>query len=230
MLSIHKIISSAFVLIYCVVFNTNAQNNAIFGGGNSGGFVCNCSNGSGSITPLPIELLTFKGYCDNNTILLEWTTASELNNDYFTIETCKNGFEWLTVGDVEGSGTFTGMLNYTYYTPTYGKSINYYRIKQTDYDGKYEYSPVISVLGCESNDFFDVNLYPNPTTGVIKFSAIKYPDNVTLIEIYNTSGIKIYESLTYQETIDISAFENGIYEVRISFGSVVKFQKIILSK
>lgn len=208
----------------------HSQNNAIFGGGNSGGSFCNCVTNSGGIGPLPIELLTFEGLCDNNTILLQWSTASELNNNFYTIEASENGFDWQKSGNVDGSGTYSGILNYTYYASTYGRAITYYRLKQTDYDGKFEYSPVIAVAGCAVNDFFDVNIFPNPGTGIFKLSAIKYPENVSSIEIYNTYGIKLFETSTFQETIDISNFPVGIYEVRIRFGSITKSKKIILAK
>ena len=96
---------------------------------------------------LPIELLSFTLYKNNNNdILLKWTTASEINNDYFTIEKSNTDIDFEILTNVRGAGNSSQLLNYSYidYNPYNG--INYYRLKQTDYDGQYSYSEIIAII------------------------------------------------------------------------------------
>jgi len=99
---------------------------------------------SSCLTPLPIELINFDGFNNGDVNELYWSTASEINNDLFNIESSVNGFDWMLIGVVDGSGNSSQMLNYRFnHIPT--SSITYYRLKQIDFDGKYEYSNIISI-------------------------------------------------------------------------------------
>ena len=94
---------------------------------------------------LPIELLYFKvsGYNSDN--ILHWSTASEDNNDYFTIEKTKDGIDWEVVDREPGAGSSSNQLYYSSVDENVESIINYYRLKQTDYDGKFKYSEIISI-------------------------------------------------------------------------------------
>jgi hypothetical protein len=103
-------------------------------------FVINCSN------PLPIELLSFDGFNYNSHNLLSWKTATEMNNDFYTIERSSDGINWEKVANIDGAGTSTTLLSYTFKDYMFIKdAINYYRLKQTDFNGQYEYSGIISI-------------------------------------------------------------------------------------
>src|SRR5688572_2890196 len=80
-----------------------SQNNAIFGGGSSDGFAVATVGSSGSEVPLPIQLLSFTGKCEDKNIVLEWSTASVTNNDYFTLERSKDAILWKNVCHVKGA-------------------------------------------------------------------------------------------------------------------------------
>ena len=100
---------------------------------------------SSSTNVLPIELVSFYGEKKDNRNILNWTTASEINNAYFTIEKSYNGFDFEWVGTKEGSSPSTQITNYKLTDFKILKTINYYRLKQTDFDGKFEYSNTISI-------------------------------------------------------------------------------------
>ena len=87
---------------------------------------------------LPIELLSFDGSKKDDYNLLKWTTASENNNDYFTIERSEDGENWKIIDIVDGTGNSTSNINYSLIDDSHKNVINYYRLKQTDYDGKFE--------------------------------------------------------------------------------------------
>lgn len=85
--------------------------------------------------PLPIELLNFKGYNKNNVNILEWSVASERDNDYYTIEKSIDGLKWNKIGSVDGAGTINQTLEYEFIDNLPESVINYYRLSQTDFNG-----------------------------------------------------------------------------------------------
>ncbi|SFB78756.1 hypothetical protein SAMN05421780_101481 [Flexibacter flexilis DSM 6793] len=94
---------------------------------------------------LPVNLLYFKAQTKSNQTQLLWATASEQNNDYFSIEKSENGKDFTTIGTVQGAGNSQKTLSYEYTdrTPLYQKT--YYRLKQIDFDGAFKYSPTVAV-------------------------------------------------------------------------------------
>jgi hypothetical protein len=100
---------------------------------------------SSSSNALPIELVAFYGDKKEGENILNWTTASEINNSFFTIEKSYNGFDFEFVGTQEGSSPSMQIINYTLSDYNVLETLNYYRLKQTDFDGKFEYSNTISI-------------------------------------------------------------------------------------
>jgi len=95
---------------------------------------------------LPIELLSFEGQNKEEYNSLTWVTASETNNDYFLIERSHDGLNWFILDKIKGGGTTSSKSFYSYNDLEYNRSLtNYYRLSQTDFDGKREYFDLISV-------------------------------------------------------------------------------------
>ncbi|MDN5216461.1 hypothetical protein QQ020_30615 [Fulvivirgaceae bacterium BMA12] len=94
---------------------------------------------------LPVELLSFDATFSQDKVTLEWATASELNNDRFEIYRSGNGTDFVLLGEVQGNGTSSELHIYTFTDNRSPSGTNYYRLKQIDFDGVYEYSPVVSV-------------------------------------------------------------------------------------
>jgi hypothetical protein len=98
---------------------------------------------SGCYSALPIELLSFEAKSADNAVDLSWTTATEINNDYFTIEKSKSGFDFFEVCRVDGAGNSISPIYYEFSDKDPLDGISYYRLRQTDYDGTIEvFSPV----------------------------------------------------------------------------------------
>lgn len=97
-------------------------------------------------TALPIELLYLKGKPVDKGNLIEWATATEQNNDYFTLLWSDNGHNFAAITRIPGTGSSVRTLEYHYLDETPSRGVNYYKLRQTDYDGRFEDSEIISVL------------------------------------------------------------------------------------
>jgi len=102
-------------------------------------------------TALPIELLYFDGEAEDNINKLYWETASQMNNDYFTIEHSTNGEDYEVITHISGEGTTTERVYYEYLVYNFEPTVNYYRLSQTDYDGRME---VFNIVGIDNKPKF----------------------------------------------------------------------------
>lgn len=180
--------------------------------------------------PLPIELLSFTGYCDDDyAVLLNWRTASEINNHFFTIERASAAINWIIIATVDGAGNSSTTSDYSFIDPQRYNSTSYYRLKQTDFDGTSKYSEVIYVKNClgdfKENDFI---IYPNPTSGVFNILYTGDVDDVRSITIYNELRQRIYYSDAFQSIIDLSDKPSGLYFIYFNLRAKTIIKKIII--
>lgn len=173
------------------------------------------------INPLPIELLDFSTTLENGHVLLHWVTASERNNMKFSVEKSRDFFNWQQITEVNGAGNSTEELNYyaNDYHPFNG--VNYYRIKQIDFDGKYTYSHIEAVT-IENQLLIE----PNPNNGQFTLYGLD-KNQKNDIAIYNLFGQKIFEISTdnVQEEINISDLSSGLYYLIIDNKKTMRFTK-----
>lgn len=170
------------------------------------------------ISALPISLLDFHTeIIEPNKIEIKWQTASELNNDYFTIERSKNGFDWKELIKIDGAGNSSSLLSYSTIDNSPFNGVSYYRLKQTDFDGKFEYFQIRSV-NIKQLINSEIEIYPNPATNqlIIKGSSNELKE----IVIYNALGQNV-TSLNKQVmtnenqfVIDITKLNAGMYYVK----------------
>ena len=166
-------------------------------------------------TPLPIELLSFDVTNAKDKVVLNWTTATETNNDFFQVERSLDGLHWNVLDTLDGAGDSKELVSYEYadLLPYHGR--NYYRLKQVDFDGKFEYSSVKSMV-------FDYGstLFPNPTTGIV--NVISKDDNTDLTDahVYNIMGQLLDDKVTTtvlsktQIQVDLTHLPPGIYLIK----------------
>jgi hypothetical protein len=171
--------------------------------------------------PLPIELIRFAGNCADGQVEVTWTTASETNNDFFTVQRSIDGVTFEDVVIVDGAGNSSSIINYNAvdYNPYGGTS--YYRLKQTDFDGGAKYSDVVAVsCGNAATDFNLVNAYDqgNGTMAVVFNAGDNELYTVTLYDIIGkqiteTTG-KAYSGKN-QINIAVGDLARGIYMVNL---------------
>lgn len=122
---------------------------------------------------LPIELFEFGGVNILNYNKLYWSTSSEQNNDYFTLERSINGVDWVVISKINGSGNSTSLISYEYKDYDYVKTnINYYRLSQTDYDGTKEYFKTIAIQPEHNENICEEYEYFNLTGSKIDFNQV----------------------------------------------------------
>ncbi|MFD2246058.1 T9SS type A sorting domain-containing protein [Pontibacter ruber] len=187
------------------------------------------------LTPLPVELVSFQGKVTQSSIELNWTTASEKDNDRFEVEHSQDGHTFAKIGTVKGAGNSNVLLHYNFSDKKAAQGTNYYRIRQVDFDGKYELSNVIAIENRASLATTGMVVYPNPATGSnITISLGNAASGNTLIRITNMNGRVVFtqEVAAGEQQVDISLpslqIPQGMYMVSLQDGSSLQTQKLII--
>jgi hypothetical protein len=219
----------------------NGGNVTLIGGSNNtaGGLTTNVafSNSATVFTlasttannPLPIELLEFKAQFVNSYININWKTATELNNDFFTVEKSLDGKQWRKLATLDGAGTSNVPLSYSYDDLGPTRGIQYYRLVQTDFDGTSTTSNIISVH-VDENLAGDFIIHPNPTNDEVTIS-IRIDKNSFLVKLVDIHGRIVKEiPLKNQNEITFSVLDlpRGVYVVEISSAAGTKRARLVL--
>jgi Secretion system C-terminal sorting domain len=175
--------------------------------------------------PLPIQLGDFTAHRVNNNVLLKWITHSEINNHYFNIERSSNGSNFYSLDTVIGAGNSVQINKYEFTDINPLNGINYYRLKQTDFNGDYSYSP-IKYIYMNSNEA-EFMVYPTLSTGILNVHFFNQ-NNIDKIRIIDLSGrivlshssVGLPGSTNFQ--LDISSLTQGIYFLYIQTLSEMK--------
>ena len=172
---------------------------------------------------LPVTLTLFDAQFSYGKVNLNWITETEINNNYFTVERSTDGILFEAVSIVKGAGNSNNRISYSSLDLKPKKGISYYRLKQTDYDGNFEYFEPVAVS--VKNSFDDVLVYPNPVTGngFIEFSSMQ--EMAQTISIYDISGRVVYEKLYDVKkggnklVLETTNLTKGMYFIRLADGA-----------
>jgi len=150
-----------------------------------GGTTCSVEQ-TFSMSSLPVELSAFNSEIEHGKVVLHWKTEQEHNNDKFFVERSTDAKNFLPIGEIKGKGTVTGPSAYRFEDEHPAPGTNYYQLRQMDFDGKWELSPMISVhIGREAKPL----VYPTYFTGELK---VEMPENspteTVVFSVYNLQG------------------------------------------
>ncbi len=219
----------------CTAVNNGIGNNIEYSGNHSN---CNLSEAeveAACLAALPVELVDFRVKEDEQkNVVLFWTTASETNNMHFVIERAADGRNFEALETVNGNGTSTGIQNYSF-VDSKPISFAYYRLKQVDYDGAFEYSDIIfwelkklkddKIVAFPTNAENEINLRIN-TSGTKK----------SILKIVNSQGRIMYDEAIYTSgdleyrKLDLKDFNTGIYSIILSDGFDVYTLNFVVTK
>lgn len=171
--------------------------------------------------PLPIELIEVSSTCSNGKATINWSTASETNNDYFKVHRSTNAGNFEMIGTVKGGGTKNSISNYSFTDNHSLIGTSYYKLSQKDFNGTEEEIGDIQILTCE--DGYNLTIYPNPgSTSSEVFISVEGLDHASVYEIKITdmAGKLIYQTSSLFEsgssTKILNAFNTkGVYLVKV---------------
>jgi hypothetical protein len=174
----------------------------------------------GTFNPLPIELIYFKGWNTAKENELIWKTASEINNSFFDLEKSTNGYDFTKITSLS-SKSLNGLgAEYSFTDKNLTAPKNYYRLKQTDIDGKASYSKLIEIANSAQ---FDSKVIVDEE--MVRFFGIDQSKHIQ-ISVLDING-QIIHSQSNTESIHIANYPKSIYLLKIVNGLNIKYQKII---
>lgn len=195
-------------------------------GGASSDFYIEVTSGAATCSTLPITLLYFSGEKENNNNKLLWSTATEINNNYFELERSYDALNFEKIAEIDGAGNSSNILNYYQFDYSFDRSklVNYYRLKQIDFDGQFSYSNIVAL----ENDtkIGEILIYPNPANDFLNLTHNN--DELTVYQIYSVEGKLIHEGefmSTHQ--IDLNQYNSGTYLIKLISKNKVYQQKFI---
>jgi hypothetical protein len=187
-------------------------------------------------SPLPVELVDFKAACNNNEVTINWTTATEVNNDYFTVQRSTDLVMFDNIAVVEGAGNSNTYRNYTAKDQYPVSGTSYYRLMQTDYNGEFEVFAPVAVV-CMANGSDVISIFPNPTADKLNVTMTLSAADRGRIMIYNPYGQLVTSQFvepaqgfnTY--SFDLGNLAQGQYLVSFMMDNkVLPTQRVIVSR
>jgi len=190
--------------------------------------------GGGNENPLPISLLSFDAVCKNDIVNINWSTASETNNDYFTIERSTDATNWEFVNNIPGNGNSNTVMYYSANDDKPYNGTSYYRLKQTDFNGQSEtFSPVAVICG-DAGGEQSITYYPNPFTSELILEMNNISAENAVIKIYDVMGRIVYKNtissndlINQRITMDLQSLPAGVYSAEFSTVDYSNTSKIV---
>ncbi len=172
-----------------------------------------------SDSPLPVELLSIKGEnVNNNTNLLKWITATEINSDFFEIERSKDGESFEVIGKVDAQGQSTEEVEYAFNDKNVKGNSFYYRLRMVDLDGSYEYSSTVFIKLEKS---LSLNISPNPGRDIFQITLTENSAENITYQILNLEGKLIQSDNLNVEggifDLNLNNLASGVYIIQVSF-------------
>ncbi len=184
---------------------------------------------------VPVELTSFTAITQNKQVTLNWSTATELNNNLFEVQRSVAGSEFITIGYVKGSGTTTVQKDYTFVDKNLSNGSYSYRLKQIDYNGMFEYSNAIEVEVRNLDDYSLEQNYPNPFNPITKIGYVLSERTNVKIIVTNAIGEQIavlvnhtQEQGYHQLDFDAANLTSGIYFYSLQTEKFTDTKKMIL--
>ena len=181
--------------------------------------------GARTVSNLPVELLYFYGEKEGENVRLDWQTATEIKNSHFDVEWSTDGIVFEKIGEVAGAGTTNEVQVYDFLHENPVASENYYRLRQVDFDEKYEYTNIISIEFKKSNHItFDI--YPNPAVHYLKIESEDFIGEMAQVFSVNGQLVKEFQHQSSITNLSITDLPNGTYFMKIG----KQVQKIVIQK
>lgn len=196
-------------------------------------------HGSGTGSALPVEMIYLNAEGVNNEFIkLTWATALEINNNGFVVERSINAHTWESIGWVDGHNNATTQHDYLYNDHSVLHNVRYYyRLKQVDNDGEYEYTGMVSAIVNAAETAFTLNDFiPNPAMNSTTLVVLSPTAQDIEIDVYNAIGQKVHSNViglvkgANNAKLDVSDWAAGTYTAVVLFNSEVYSKKLVITK
>jgi len=181
---------------------------------------------SSSNNPLPVGLLNFAAQCENGQVVLRWSTESEFQNDFFTVESSQDALDWKTMAFVDGNGTSATLTNYSWADLSNPGRDMYYRLLQTDNNGQTTEQDMVYLNNCSSQEEV-IHIYPNPAKSTVNILTEEKVMGITVIDPEGKS-VNIPSNLESKQ-LDFNTISNGIYFIRVTTIKGIFTQMVVIS-
>jgi hypothetical protein len=187
------------------------------------------------INPLPVTLVSFTAQPQGEIVRLNWSTSTEINNDYFEVERSGDGTQFNSIGMVAGHNTSYVINDYISYDENPLDGINYYRLKQVDNNGTYTYSKIVAIKMADRL-VTNVKVFPNPLTNGqdIHITASLDANSLISVKLFNATAEQVYDnSLTENKgqmnlVLPADNLKPGLYTLILVHNDQQFIQKIIV--
>lgn len=175
-----------------------------------------------ALSVLPVELISFTGKERGTVNILEWATASELNNDFFEVQRSTNGRDFETIESVKGNGTLNTVSNYRFIDEK-PATVCYYRLQQVDFDGKSELSNIVTIKRDLLKD--DAKLFPSPVKDVLTINYQATANKELTMSVIDMTGRVLISKLvdavegSNEFNLDLVNLPTGTYMTRLNSGT-----------
>ncbi len=181
--------------------------------------------------PLPVSLTSFTAKAQKEGVQLNWTTAAEKDNDYFQIERSMDGRNFSAIGQVKGNGNSNVRVEYSFLDGKAPVGTAYYRLKQVDYDGKFEYSKTVAVqTKASSAAQVTVNAYPNPTPDEVNLDLTQVTSSEVKVAVFALNG-RLVKTLTLTggklQRLDLTDVAVGTYLVKVAGDNIETVIRVV---
>jgi hypothetical protein len=182
---------------------------------------------------LPVALMDLKAECLDGKKVIAWSTASEINNDFFTVEKSNDAANWDVLGIIPGSGNSNEIHSYNMLDRNESKSVVYYRLKQTDFNGSLSYSRIITSKNCLNDIQANMEVFPNPFDGVLNLTYNSIDNLPANVSVFDATGKTVYKTEINStegfnsNSIDLKILKDGIYYLKLENGDKTENFKLL---
>ena len=149
---------------------------------------------------------------ENEVVKVNWTTLTEINNEKFEVERSFDGEIFETIGELAGAGNSSTILGYQFEDARAPQGVIYYRIKQTDFDGKFDFSPIVVVNN--NSEEGRLSVYPNPNRNTSATVQLGFTMQPRTIRIFDLNGTVVHEFFSEATYAQLPSLRTGIYVVQ----------------
>jgi hypothetical protein len=181
--------------------------------------------------PLPIELIAFSASRNGYSVEMKWSTVTETNNDYFTIERSRDLMDWDEVAKIKGAGNSAQEQHYTCKDNNPVITDCYYRLRQTDFDGHYQWFDAIFVAGIQD---YRMRLFPNPASdNKVSVNLLQNDMNTAIIKVYDMTGAEVKAKISQDWNSAVMHIEidaDAVKAARMFFVTLIGGDKVLREK